>query len=101
LTDRLVCPECGGTGEQIIGTLRLGCLFCGGRGYVGDDNEPAEDTPPPDMPDPVWEHPAAQGLPLCPRCLGAGKVVNLGGTGEPTGKLVELPCPACSGRAGG
>lgn len=33
---------------------------------------------------------------MCRVCLGARKVVSLGGTGEPTGKLIELPCPACS-----
>jgi len=96
LTDRLECPECGGTGEQAIGSLRLGCLFCRGLGYVGDDNEPAEETHEPPAPAPVWEAPAVRSLTFCRVCFGSGTVVNLGGTGEPTGKLVEMPCPACS-----
>lgn len=29
-------------------------------------------------------------------CFGARKVVNLGGTGAPTGYVIEMPCPACS-----
>jgi RecJ-like exonuclease len=97
MTDRLECPECEGTGKQVIGPLRMVCPFCHGLGYVGDDNEPAEerDSPPP-RPRPVWDEPAARTLTVCPVCFGARKVVNLGGTGEPTGKLIELPCPACS-----
>ncbi|HEY1706117.1 MAG TPA: hypothetical protein VGG75_41100 [Trebonia sp.] len=99
MTDRLQCPECSGTGQQVIGPLTLACPFCQGAGYVGDDNEPAEDQPAPEpaAARPVWDQPAARTLTVCRVCFGAGKVVNLGGTGEPTGKLVEMPCPECSG----
>jgi hypothetical protein len=45
---------------------------------------------------PVGRHPAVKALGVCPICLGAGTVVNLGGTGDPTGTLVEAPCPACA-----
>lgn len=96
MTDRLECPQCGGTGEQAIGALRLSCQFCGGVGYVGDDNEPAEEKPAPPVVRPVWQEPAVRGLTVCPVCFGARKVVNLGGTGEPHGKIIEMPCPACS-----
>lgn len=97
LTDRLQCPECEGTGQQAIGPLRMVCMFCRGLGYVGDDNEPAEDNREPSGPmRPIWEEPAVRTIAVCHMCLGAGKVVNLGGTGEPTGKMIEMPCPACS-----
>lgn len=100
MTDRLQCPECEGTGEQVIGRIRLTCSFCLGLGYVGDDNEPAEEADVPHFHRPIWDEPAARPLTtLCRMCLGTGKIVNLGGTGEPTGKLVELPCPACSSEA--
>lgn len=97
LTDRLECPECNGTGEHTIGPLRMVCTFCQGAGYVGGDNEPAEEREAPPGPvRPVWEHPAVRTLSVCKMCLGTRKVVNLGGTGEPTGRLIEMPCPACS-----
>ena len=85
-----------GRAKRVIGKLRIACLFCRGLGYVGDDNEPAEDHNEPPVPRPIWDYPAVRNSTLCPVCLGARKVVNLGGTGEPTGKLVEMPCPACS-----
>lgn len=97
LTDRLQCPACDGSGRQVIGPLRVACPFCHGLAYVGGDNEPAEEHEtrlPPVRP--VWEEPAVRVLTVCQVCFGARKVVNLGGTGEPTGKLVEIPCPACS-----
>lgn len=97
LTDRLQCADCGGTGRQVIGPLQLACRFCGGLGYVGDDNEPAEEGVQESRPmRPVWEEPAARTLTVCRVCFGAKKVVNLGGTGEPTGYLIEMPCPQCS-----
>lgn len=97
VTDRLQCPACEGTGRQAIGPLRLACQFCRGVGYVGGDNEPAEEGESPiSQARPVWEEPAARVLTVCRVCFGARKVVNLGGTGEPTGKLVEMPCPACT-----
>lgn len=97
LTDRLECSDCGGTGRQVIGPLQLACRFCGGWGYVGGDNEPAEvrdELPHPVRP--VWEAPAVRTLAVCHVCFGARKVVNLGGTGEPTGRMITMPCPACS-----
>jgi RecJ-like exonuclease len=97
LTDRLDCPECHGSGRQVIGPLQMACAFCYGLGYVGGDNERAEDHDEPHRPTrPVWEEPAVRTLTVCHVCFGTRKVVNLGGTGEPTGKLVEMPCPACS-----
>lgn len=101
LTDRLQCPDCGGTGRQVIGPLTLACRFCLGQGYVGEDHEPAEEreASPVAAAAPVWEEPAVQVLMVCRVCLGARKIVNLGGTGEPTGKLVEMPCPACLGKS--
>jgi RecJ-like exonuclease len=96
LTDRLQCPGCEGTGQQVIGPLHLTCRFCSGMGYVGGDNEPAEDHGEAHPVRPVWEEPATRTLTVCRVCFGARKVVNLGGTGEPTGKIVEMPCPACS-----
>jgi RecJ-like exonuclease len=100
LTDRLECPECDGVGKQEMGPLTFSCPFCRGLGYVGDDNEPAEEGPAPPVMRPVWEEPVVRNSAMCPVCFGARKVVNLGGTGEPTGKLVEMPCPACSADSG-
>jgi hypothetical protein len=100
LSDRLQCPDCDGTGRQFIGPLELACRFCGGSGYVGNDNEPAEDRVGEPQPmQPVWQEPATRTLAVCRVCFGAQKVVNLGGTGEPTGYLIELPCPKCSKQA--
>ena len=47
MTDRIECPDCEGTGEQTISSLRLSCRFCQGTGYVGGDNEPADELSPP------------------------------------------------------
>lgn len=99
MTDRIDCPECQGSGEQAIGPLRLSCRFCHGNGYVGGDNEPAAVSDASPTHRPVWEEPAVRALAFCHVCFGAGKVVNLGGTGEPTGVVIELPCPACSGNS--
>ena len=101
MTDRLQCPECKGSGQEVIGPLRMVCPFCRGPGYVGGDAEPGgQREPDPLSPRPVWEEPAVQILPVCRVCFGAGKVVNLGGTGEPTRRLVEMPCPACCAENG-
>jgi hypothetical protein len=105
MTDRLDCPNCAGTGEQRLGPLRLLCTFCRGLGYVGDDNEPAErnddadEEAHPMTEPPVWQHPATEGLPGCRVCFGSGRVVNLGGDvrGGTPSRMVEAPCPACSG----
>lgn len=106
MSDRLDCPDCGGTGEQPFGPLTVLCLFCRGRGYVGDDNEPAEDHEPTEFdpyaaPQPLaGEQPGADGLPGCPTCLGVGKVVNVGDIRRPS-TLVEAPCPMCRPSVGG
>lgn len=93
MTDRLTCPECGGSGEHRIGRLVLQCEFCLGAGYVGEDNEPAEEHPAGPAP-PVWEQPGAIS-PGCPVCFGAGQVVNLGHNNPPT-RVIQVACPACS-----
>jgi len=83
VSDRLDCPDCGGSGEQRMGPLVLACNFCGGRGYVGDDSGPPPEPPP------VWADVGTANFPGCRVCLGAGHVV--------TSTLQQLPCPACSG----
>ena len=106
MTDPITCPECGGRGETAIGTLRLKCRFCHGRGTVGGDYEPAEgghqrtdgyrmpeegEDYDPEVHGPlpaVGEHPAVTGSGLCTTCLGARVVV--------TEMLTEMRCPACS-----
>ncbi|MFC9973563.1 hypothetical protein ACFVH6_21980 [Spirillospora sp. NPDC127200] len=45
MSDPIICPECEGKCYQPIGTLRLRCGFCQGRGFVGGDHEPAETGP--------------------------------------------------------
>lgn len=100
MTDRIECPDCEGTGKQVIGPLVLACRFCQGLGYVGDDNEPAEDPPDPDPAEErFWvrnDH-RVKGTTPCDICLGTRKVVNLSdGDGDNTGRLIELPCPACT-----
>jgi hypothetical protein len=86
------CPKCQGAGqidEFGIG-LMVVCDECAG---ALDDRR----TDDPEHQDhAVWAHPAVIGLDVCHTCLGTRRVVNLGGTGEPTGHVIELPCPACS-----
>jgi RecJ-like exonuclease len=104
VSDRLECPDCGGSGHQWFGLVNVRCLFCRGLGYVGDDNEPAErgaddgaEVHPLEA-DPVGEQLDARALPGCAVCFGAGTVLSLGGDvrgGVPT-KMVRLPCPECS-----
>jgi hypothetical protein len=75
---------------------KLECRFRHGSGYVGGDYEPAEDQGDEfQRMRPVWQEPSTGTLTVCRVCFGAKKVVNLGGTGEPTGQLIELPCPEC------
>lgn len=106
MTDPITCPECGGTGEQRIGTLRLACRFCHGAGQVGGEYEPAEGghqrtdgyrTPTegeeydPQVHGPLpaaRDHPAVLGSGLCRTCLGARVVVS--------STLIEAPCPECA-----
>jgi DnaJ-class molecular chaperone len=104
VSDRLDCPDCGGTGEQRYGPINVRCLFCRGQGYVGDDNEPAEDRAGTrsDERVPLWQQTGAADraaeLPGCAVCLGAGVVVNLGDIERPS-TLIEAPCPRCRGMA--
>lgn len=95
MTDRLACPECDGTGETVIGSLHFACGFCQGAGYVGDDNEPAEERPGSDEVIPVWRQVGAETIPGCPTCLGVGQVIYLGDD-EPASVIVRVPCPSCS-----
>lgn len=95
------CPDCGGSGEQLIGPVRVMCYFCRGHGYVGDDNEPAErgEIEESSQPPPVWEQLGSEVLPGCAACLGTGRVVGLGGdvNGGVPSAMIERSCPACSG----
>lgn len=87
------CPRCNGAGridEFGIGLVVV-CPECAG---ALADERPTEEAD--HQAAPVWSHPAVAALGVCHVCLGTGFVVNLGGTGEPTGSVVELPCPACS-----
>lgn len=86
------CPKCQGVGqidEFGIG-LMVVCPEC-----AGALAEPRTDDPE-HQDAAVWRHPAVSKLNACHTCLGTGIVVNLGGTGEPTGHLIEMACPACS-----
>jgi RecJ-like exonuclease len=104
MTDRLPCPDCSGSGEKAFGPMTVLCPFCRGRGYVGDDNEPAErnqepaDNIDPRAATPIWDDPGARGLSGCKVCLGTGRVINLGGDvrGGTPSTMVEAPCPACT-----
>lgn len=99
MSDRLECPDCSGSGEQPFGPLTVLCMFCRGQGYVGGDNEPAEDNEPADFnpygraPRLAGDEPGA-GIPGCPACFGTGKVVNVGDIRRPT-TLTESACPVC------
>lgn len=97
------CPVCGGEGRQVLGPLSFRCDECGGTGMVGGEEHDGRktgqeyDPATTDGPaSPVGRHPAVKALGVCPVCLGAGTVVNLGGIGEPTRRLIEAPCPACA-----
>ncbi len=100
MSDEIECPDCQGQGSKKYsgpsGAVELACLFCSGTGRVGGANEPAEEHSPEPPPDghPVWKDPAVNGMP-CKVCLGTGKVVNLSSAAGSTGRLIEMPCPAC------
>jgi DnaJ-class molecular chaperone len=102
VSDEIVCPDCQGTGSRRYGSdneaIELVCLFCSGLGVVGGSNEPAEEhaSEPPADGHPVWKDPATKGL-TCRMCLGTRRVVNLSAAGNKTGKVIEMPCPGCSG----
>lgn len=108
MTDPITCPECGGAGEERIGSLTMACKFCHGRGTVGGDYEPAEgghvrtdgyrnpvegESYDPAVHGPlpaVQDHPAVRTLAGCRRCLGMGELVAMVG-----GRIVRGPCPDC------
>ena len=98
MTDPITCPECHGRRGQLVGTAFLACRFCGGRGWVGGDNEPAErDDRPLLPPPPAWEHkvwadPTVSAKLPCRYCLGTRQVANVD---EAAGTLVMAACPAC------
>ncbi len=82
-----------------LGSLHLACRFCGGRGWVGEDNEPAErgqECEPPPLPA-VWEHkvwsdPSVAATLACRYCLGSRRVVHVA-----DGRMTATPCPVCAG----
>lgn len=86
------CPKCHGAGkidEFGIGLIVV-CPECAG---ALAENRTAD---PEHRDSAVWRHRAVSSLDVCHMCLGTRVVVNLGGTGEPTGHMIEMPCPACS-----
>lgn len=98
MTDPITCPECEGRKGQRLGELFLRCRFCGGLGWVGGHNEPAErgECPPPEPP-PAWEHkvwenPAVSAALSCRHCLGARRVTHID---EVARTLVTADCPVC------
>ncbi|MGI5286661.1 hypothetical protein ACQEVF_25435 [Nonomuraea polychroma] len=96
VTDPITCPECQGHRGERLGTLFLACQFCGGAGWVGGDNEPAErcEKPPPPPPSAtnhkVWSDPWIASAIGCRFCLGSKKVTHVD---EETRTLVTVPCP--------
>ncbi|MGW3352579.1 hypothetical protein ACWDA3_55600 [Nonomuraea rubra] len=95
MTDPITCPECGGQRGQQLGPLFLACLFCGGTGMVGGDNEPLSrcEKPPPPPPTatnhPIWADPATAKAFPCRLCLGSHQVTSID---EVAGTLVMVPC---------
>lgn len=100
MTDLIMCPECHGHGEHVLGELRFLCELCHGTGEVGGDNEPAErddevrEFNPYTDASPLWEEIRAHSS-ACPTCFGTGEVVNVGDIRSPS-KLVMGPCPTCT-----
>lgn len=102
MTDPITCPECGGRRGQLYGGLFLACQFCGGRGWVGGSNEPAErgDRPPPPPP-PAWQHQVWQDPHIasaisCRVCFGSKQVAHVD---EESGVLRTSPCLCAEDRA--
>ncbi|MEV8638816.1 hypothetical protein AB0395_44890 [Streptosporangium sp. NPDC051023] len=100
MTDPITCPECEGRKGQRLGELFLACRFCGGLGWVGGRNEPAErgECPPPAGPPPVWEHrvwqePAVAAALLCRYCLGSRQVTTMN---EEARTMTMAACPECA-----
>ncbi|WP_327587022.1 hypothetical protein OHA25_08425 [Nonomuraea sp. NBC_00507] len=98
MTDPITCPECEGKRGQQLGPLFLACLFCGGRGWVGADNEPAEACQKPPPPPPtatdhkVWTDPYIAAAFPCRMCFGSKQVTHVD---EDSGVLMTSTCP-CS-----
>ncbi|MEV4173965.1 hypothetical protein [Nonomuraea sp. NPDC049709] len=95
MTDPITCPECHGRRGEQLGDLFLACQFCGGRGWVGGDNEPAErghgepPPPPPASEHKVWSDPWIAAQLGCRYCLGSKQVSHID---EDAGTLVTVPC---------
>jgi len=102
MTDPITCPECEGRKGEHFAGLFLACRFCGGLGWVGADNEPAEGCQKPPPPQPtasnhkVWSDPWMSSVFPCRMCLGSREVAHVDGG---SGRLVTLPCPCVSGQA--
>jgi hypothetical protein len=103
VTDHITCPECGGRRGQQLGELFLACQFCGGLGWVGGDNEPAERQvkPPPPPPNAsnhaVWSDLWIAAALGCRMCLGSKQVTHVD---EEAGTLVSVPCQCVSSETG-
>jgi hypothetical protein len=87
-----LCPKCNGAGkvdEFGIGILVV-CDMCAGALAERRTDDPEHQKAA------IWRHPAVTSLEMCHVCLGTSVVVTLGGAGEPTGHVIESPCPACA-----
>ncbi|MFC3983433.1 hypothetical protein [Streptosporangium jomthongense] len=101
MTDPIACPECQGRKGQRFGAdLFLTCQFCGGLGWVGGHNEPAErgDEQESPVPPAAWEHrvwrdPVVAAALPCRYCLGNKKVASVN---EASRTMTMAACPACS-----
>ncbi|GAA2300651.1 hypothetical protein GCM10010149_57190 [Nonomuraea roseoviolacea subsp. roseoviolacea] len=95
MSDRIACPECEGRKGLRIGDLFLSCQFCGGLGWVGDTNEPAERSgTPPAGPSPVWQHrvwsdPYVASQLDCRYCLGSRHITSID---EEAGTMRTISC---------
>ncbi len=95
MSDRITCPECDGERGQQLGGLFLACRFCGGLGWVGGANEPAErgEEPPPEPPPAsqhkIWHDPYVAAQLDCRYCLGTRQLTSID---EEAGTMVTAPC---------
>jgi len=91
MTGPITCPECDGAGVEILGVLHLACRFCGGRGWVDGEHEPAEagEGPPPVWEHGMWRDPMVSSVLKCRRCLGSGVVVSVDRAAR---RLARMPC---------
>ncbi|KAB8186888.1 hypothetical protein FH608_046205 [Nonomuraea phyllanthi] len=102
MTDPITCPECQGSKGELVGPLFLACRFCGGLGWVGGDNEPAEACSKPPPPEPtatnhrVWSDPVVSAAFPCRLCFGSRKVAHFD---REAGTLVQVPCRCAGGEA--